>query len=80
MKHKAISLIKQIQTSQWDRNKVDVPKGNLAKRLWDDVTFAYGMEYGAIAALMQLFNLTEGDLNETTGQTTEVIPPQGSNP
>ena len=58
----AIKMIKDIQNSRWGRNGADIPKGNIAKMVWDNNDFSYGMEYGAISALMQLFRLTKEDL------------------
>ncbi len=29
-------------------------KGNVAKRLWNDSTFTYGMEYGYLQAMLDL--------------------------
>ncbi len=37
-------------------------KGELAKDLWNNTTFKYGSEYGMIAVLLYLFNITEEDL------------------
>ena len=61
-KQQAIAKIKEIQSGRWDRNKPEPPKGSLAKTFWTDETFAYGMEYGAIVALMQAFEITKDDL------------------
>ena len=58
----AILYIKAIQNGSFDRNAVEVPKGSLAKRFWDDPTFSYGMEYGAILALMDLFDISKDEL------------------
>jgi hypothetical protein len=62
-KNTAIQVIKLVQSGKFDQNAVDVPKGNIAKNLWSDVTFKLGMEYGVISVLMGIFNLTEDDLN-----------------
>ena len=62
-KHDAIKLIQDIQNGRWDRHSVDVPKGNIAIRLWDDSPeFSLGMEYGAISILMFIFGLSKDDL------------------
>lgn len=59
-KKEAIDWIKQIQSgSGVDRYAIDVPKGEIAKRLWDDTVFTYGIEYGVIIALMTAFEITE---------------------
>lgn len=61
-KSEAIAKIKAIQSGRWNRNNPDPPKGLLAKALWNDASFSYGMEYGAIVALMQAFGITKNDL------------------
>jgi len=59
----AIDYIKEIQNGKFDRNTIkDLPKGKIAKYLWNNATFAYGMEYGAVLATMKLFNLSKEDL------------------
>jgi len=37
-------------------------RGVIAKDQWYDVKFAYGAEYGAIAAIMMCFDITEKDM------------------
>jgi len=59
----AIEWIKEIQTGKFDRNEIDVPKGNTAEVFWHDPMFSYGMEYGAILAIMKIFNLSKKDLS-----------------
>ena len=61
-KIEAIKIIKDIQSGKWNRNNPESPKGSIAINLWDDGTFSYGMEYGAIVVLMQAFNITIEDL------------------
>jgi hypothetical protein len=61
-KDKAIKYIQDIQHGNFNRNEVDVPKGQIAERIWNDSKFSYGMEYGAILALMKAFNITKNDL------------------
>lgn len=62
-KNIAIAKIKEIQSGNFDRNKPkDIPKGRVAEKVWNDVKFAYGMDYGAIVILMQMFGVTEKDL------------------
>jgi hypothetical protein len=40
-----------------------VPKGSLAEYLWhNDTSFRYGIEYGAILALMLAFNVDKDEL------------------
>jgi len=59
----AINYIKEIQNGKFDRNTIKgLSKGKIAKYLWNNATFAYGMEYGAILATMKIFDLTLGDL------------------
>jgi len=65
-KAEAIKIIKTIQSSRWNRHVPEAPKGNLAVKLWNDDSFAYGMEYGAIVVLMQAFDITLEDLNSTS--------------
>ena len=61
-KEKALSIIKQIQKGKWDRYTPEPPKGSIAKDVWEDSMFSYGMEYGAIVGLMQVFDLTIEDI------------------
>jgi len=63
-KQVAIQKIKEIQNGYWDRHNPECPKGRIIERLnlWNDNNFSYGMEYGAIVALMQVFNITIEDL------------------
>jgi hypothetical protein len=60
-KQQAIQWVKRIQGGQFDRNEIKdrIPKGKLAENLWNDGTFSYGMEYGAIMAVMKIFDLEE---------------------
>jgi len=59
-----ISLIKKIQNGDWNREeKIDgLPIPRIARNLWNDDKFAYGMEIGAIIILMEYFNLKKCDL------------------
>lgn len=58
-----LEKIKEIQNgSGVNRDFPEVPKGSMAEDLWDNSTFTYGMEYGAILILMQIFKLTKEDL------------------
>ena len=62
-KYEAIKLIQNIQNGKGNRDIVDVPKGTIAIKLWDDSDeFSLGMEYGAISMLMFLFDLSKDDL------------------
>ena len=63
LKIKAIKIIQEIQNGNFDRNNPICPKGDIAKLFWEDATFAYGMEYGAIVALMRIADLTIDDFN-----------------
>ena len=62
--HDAIKYIKEIQNSSFDRYDIldEIPLGEIAKAKWDDSMFSYGMEYGAIYALMKLFNIRKEEL------------------
>jgi len=66
IKHKklAIETIKSIQSGEGlVRNRFpDSMKGRLAKNLWNEGHFHLGMEYGAILALMDIFDITVKDL------------------
>lgn len=61
-KREALEIIKIIQSGGWNRNTPEPPKGTIAEDKWLDPDFSYGMEYGAIVALMQLFKLETKDL------------------
>ena len=61
-KYEAIKFIKKIQSGQFDREQIEIPKGVAAIDLWDDSKFTYGMEYGAILALMVAFDISMKDL------------------
>lgn len=65
----AIAFIKDIQTGSKSADDFDDEatgllelRGWAAESLWEDEVFRYGMEYGAIAALMIAFNITAEDL------------------
>ena len=42
-----------------DRDKYvgRVPRGEMAKRYWNDTMFTYGVEYGVLIALVEVFDL-----------------------
>ena len=61
-KEQAIKYIKDIRNGIFERNVPAINKGRIAEKFWNDDTFSYGMEYGAILATMQLFDLTEDDI------------------
>lgn len=63
-KKQAIKWFKEIQNGAGvDRDRFpDDLKGSLAQSLWNDVTFAYGTEYGVLIALMDMFGITVNDL------------------
>jgi len=63
-KKQAIKWIKEIQNGKFDRNEIvfKIPRGSIAIDKWNDVLFSYGMEYGAIHALMKAFNISEIEL------------------
>lgn len=58
----AIKWIKEIQNGAFKRNEIDVPKGRIAISCWNDPMFGYGMEYGAILAIMKIFNISSNEL------------------
>ncbi len=60
----AINWIKEIQSGKFDRREMKdkMPLGTIAERNWHNGQFAYGMEYGAILAIMKIFDLTKDDL------------------
>lgn len=60
----AIIWIKEIQNGEGvNMNKFPADmKGEIAKKLWSDATFSYGVEYGVMLALMEVFNITRDDL------------------
>ena len=61
-KEDAIKYIKDIQSGHFDRNDPDIPRGIIAADLWYDSKFGYGMENGAILALMLAFDISLADL------------------
>jgi len=61
---KAIEKIKEIQSGS-GVNRFYFPdsmKGDCAKAVWDEGLFTFGMEYGAIIILMEIFNINEHDI------------------
>jgi len=63
-KEQAINKIKDIQNNGLDSIEVlkDIPRGIMALNLWNDVTFKFGIEYGAIIMLMRIFNIKKEEL------------------
>ena len=63
-KKHAIKWFKEIQGGDGVvRSKFpDNLKGNLAAHLWNEITFTYGIEYGVLIALMDIFDITIEDL------------------
>jgi len=64
-KNQAIGWIKEIQTGKFDRNEIvdQIPRGKIAVKLWNDSPeFSLGMEYGAIMALMIVYNIKKEEL------------------
>ncbi len=63
-RQEAINWIKEIQSGNFDRNdmKDKMPLGSMAEKRWNNDEFQYGMEYGAIGAIMKIFDLTKDDL------------------
>ena len=71
-KQDAIDYIKEIQSGKFDRNDPDIPRGVLAADVWYNSLFSYGMENGAIVALMKAFDISLTDLGyEPSYQTHE---------
>lgn len=58
----AIQFIKDIQSGNFDRDMPDIPRGLVAADIWNDSRFGYGMENGAILALMLAFDISLADL------------------
>jgi len=60
----AIQWIWKIQNGEGvDRTQFpESMKGEIAKKYWDDSLFTYGIEYGVILALMEVFGIGEKDL------------------
>lgn len=63
-KPEAIRWFKEIQGGAGvDRTSFpEEMKGRIAKRVWNDSTFTYGIEYGVLIALMTIFKITPDDL------------------
>lgn len=63
-KKEAILWIKRIQNGEFDRSGMlhILPVGMVAAEKWEDPDFSYGMEYGVIMALMQIFTIKKCDL------------------
>ena len=64
-KQEAIQWLGEITNGKFDRHSLyhEIPKGTHAVYLWDRCSeFGYGMEYGAILAIMEIFDLTKEDL------------------
>lgn len=63
-KIEAICWLKKIQSgSGVDRTKFsNSMKGDVARSVWNDSLFTFGIEYGVMIALMKSFDITEEDL------------------
>ncbi len=63
-KSDAIKWFKNIQNGEGvDRDSFsDEMKGDVAKWLWDEATFAYGIEYGVLIALQKIYGITQETL------------------
>jgi len=73
MKTKAevIAKIKAIQSGGGVKRDSfpDSMKGEIPKAHWDDGLFTLGLEYGYMIALMDVFEITEGEITcKTPGQ------------
>ena len=64
-KEQGMQWLKEIQNVGFDRNELEVPRGQAAERFWNEPMFVYGMEYGAILAIMKVFDITKDDLKES---------------
>jgi hypothetical protein len=64
-KKEAIQEIKEIQNGSGINRSFypNVWKGDMAKDLWDEVDFAYGMEYGYILGLLNAFELSSEEID-----------------
>ena len=67
LKEEAIRIFKNLQGPDTIyplilNNFPDSSKGEIAKDKWNDTDFRYGTEYGMLAMLFWLVNLTEEDL------------------
>ena len=63
-KEQAINKIKNIQNNGLNDTEVlkNIPKRMIFIRLWNDVIFRFGIEYGAIIMLMRIFNIKKEEL------------------
>jgi len=63
-KQEAIQWIKDIQDGKFNQDEFidEMPLGSIATNNWHEGLFSYGMEYGAILAVMKIFDLTKEDL------------------
>ncbi len=61
-KQDAIAYIKNIQSGGFDRTEIQIPMGKIAADVWESSKFQYGMENGAILALMVAFDISLDDL------------------
>lgn len=67
LKKEAIKWIRNLQTNDTKAPLLmaefpDALKGSSAQRFWRDSLFTYGAEYGMMAILIHIFNLTDEDL------------------
>lgn len=65
-KEQALKWFKKIQNgSGIDRSKFpDILKGSIAKDKWNDFLFTYGVEYGVLISLIEMFDISLNDLKE----------------
>lgn len=64
-KEEAIKWFKEIGNGVVGVDRTLFPdelKGRLAKNVWDDSIFTYGIEYGVLIALCKVFGITEDDI------------------
>lgn len=61
-KQDAIELIKKIQNGRGVERGRSLPLGSMAVSLVENEVFIYGMEYGVISGLMELFDITKEEL------------------
>ena len=62
-KDEALEVIRKIQCGNFKRPKVgEMPTGSIARAMWNDSGFSYGMEYGCIHGLMMAFDIDKDEI------------------
>jgi len=64
IKEQAIKWFREIQNGSGVDGSTfpDILKGSIAKDKWDDSLFTYGIEYGVLIALIEIFDIKIEDL------------------